>query len=736
MMKNERISVSRREFLIHTGLTGAGFALGLSLPHNKKALAAETTVAGATPEVNAWVVIEPDNTVIIRIARSEMGQGTLTGLAQLVAEELECDWSKVTTEYPTPGQSLARDRAWGSFATGGSRGIRTSQDYIRKGGAVAREMLIQAAANTWDVSADECSAENSVITHNPSRRTTTYGEVATAAAKLEPPFDVILKDPEDWKVAGKPLKRLDTDDKVTGKQVYGADLQLPGMLNAAIRACPIFGGTVASFDAKAVRKRAGVRKVVQVGDDAVAVVADTWWHAKTALDALPIKWNEGPNATLDSASIDKMLTEGLSSADNVFTGNQGGDAKAALKGAAKTVEATYSYPYQAHACMEPMNATARWTKEFCEVWCPTQNGESALQDTAKAAGLPAEQCEVYKLHLGGGFGRRSIHDYITQAVTIAKELPGTPVKLLWSREEDIQHDHFHPVTKCKLVGGLDEKGDLAGLHARISGHSIFAVRAPGMVQRWNGADMITFQGFVEDDMLGGDHSIGYTIPNLLVEHAMRNPPVPPGAWRAVNAHQNAIYMECFIDELAHAAGKDPLEFRQNLMAQHPKNLAVLNAVAEKVGWEKPAPKDIHRGLAVFKSFGSYTAACAEVSVDNSKLKIHRIVAATDPGHAVNPQQIEAQVEGSIVYGLSALLYGEITVENGRIEQGNFDNYPMLLIDEMPKVDVILMPSGDFWGGVGEPTTVIAAPAVLNAIYAATGKRIREVPLKNSDLKIA
>ena len=732
-MKKERINVSRREFLIHTGFTGTGFALGLSLPPNNKAFAAETKAT--TPEINAWVVIEPDDTVIIRIARSEMGQGTLTGLAQLVSEELECDWSKVTTEYPSPGQSLARDRVWGAFATGGSRGIRTSHDYVRKGGAVAREMLIQAAAYAWVVSADDCSADNSVITHNPSGRTTTYGKVATAAAKLEPPLEVMLKDPKDWKIAGKPVARLDTADKVTGKQVYGADLRLPGMLNAAIKACPVFGGTVASFDSKAISKRPGVRKVVQVDDDAVAVVADTWWRAKTALDALPIEWAEGPNAKLDNAAIDKMLTEGLSSANDVFIGNQAGDAKAALKGAAKTVEATYSYPYQAHACMEPMNATARWTKQRCEVWCPTQNGESALQDTAKAAGLPAEQCEVYKLHLGGGFGRRSIHDYITQAVTIAKQLPDTPVKLLWSREEDIQHDHYHPVTKCKLVGGLDESGNLTGLHARISGHSIFAVRAPGMVQRWDGADMITFQGFVEDDMLGGDHSIGYSFPSLLVEHAMRNPPVPPGAWRAVNAHQNAIYLECFIDELAHAAGKDPLEFRQKLMAKHPKNLAVLNAVAEKVGWGKPAPDGVHRGLAVFKSFASYTAACAEVSVDRGKVKIHRIVAATDPGHAVNPQQIEAQVEGSIVYGLSALLYGEITVKNGRVEQGNFDSYPMMLIPEMPKVEVILMPSGGFWGGVGEPTTVIAAPAVLNAIYAATGRRIRTVPLKNSDLKI-
>ena len=734
-MTTERVNISRREFLIHTGLTGAGFALGLSLPLGNKALAADAAATETTPEVNAWVVIEPDDTVIIRIARSEMGQGTLTGLAQLVAEELECDWPRVTTEYVTPGQSLARDRAWGSFQTGGSRGIRTSHDYVRKGGAVAREMLIQAAANGWGVPPGECSAAASVITHHPSARTTTYGKVAALAAKLEPPSEVTLKNPKDWKIAGHPVKRLDTQDKLTGKQVYGADLQLPGMLNAAIKASPVFGGTIASLDASAISDRPGVRKVVQVGDNAVAVVADTWWHAKTALDALPIQWNDGPNARLDSATIDEMLTEGLSNSD-VFIGNQAGDAKAALKGATKTIEAIFSYPYQAHACMEPMNATARWTEERCEVWCPTQNGESALKDTARAAGLPAEQCEVYKLHLGGGFGRRSIHDYITQAVTIAKQLPGTPVKLLWSREEDIQHDHYHPITKCRLIGGLDDNGDLAGLHVRISGHSIFAVRAPQMVQAWHGADMITFQGFLDETKLGGSHSIGYSIPNLRVEHAMRNPPVPPGPWRAVNAHQNAIYLECFIDELAHAAGNDPLEFRRKLMARHPKNLAVLNAVASRVGWGKPAPESVHRGLAVFKSFGSYAAACAEVSVDDGKLKIQRIVAAIDPGHAVNPQQIEAQVEGSFAYGLSALLYGEITVRDGRIEQDNFDSYPILLIDEMPMVDVIIMPSGGFWGGVGEPTTVIAAPAVLNAIYAATGKRIRELPIQNLDLRSA
>jgi len=724
-MATEQLSLTRREFLIGTATAGAGFSLGLYLPF----ASATAATAELPPEVNAWVVIQPDDTVIIRIARSEMGQGTLTGLAQMVAEELECDWSRVTTEYPSPGQNLARDRVWGSFSTGGSQGIRGSHDYVRKGGAVAREMLIEAAAEAWGAAKEECSVAASVITHRPSGRTTTYGKVAAAAAELFPPEQVTLKDPKDWKLIGKPVKRLDTLDKLTGKQVFGTDLKLPGMLNAGIRACPTFGGKLKSFDDSQVKAMPGVRAVLRVGDDAVAVVADTWWQANTALDRLPVTWDTGPNAQLDSASIERMLAQGLT-AEEAFVGNENGDAKAALKGAAKTVEAVYAYPYQNHATMEPMNATARWTPERCEVWCPTQNGEAALQAAAEAAGLPPTQCDVHKIHLGGGFGRRgAFHDFVTQAVAIAKHLPGTPVKLLWTREEDMQHGHYHPITQCRLVGGLDDKGELVGLHVRISGQSILASVNP----KWmtDGVDMFTFQGMLPD----GDHAISYTVPNLLVEHAMRNPPVPPGFWRGVNVNQNAIYLECFMDELAHAAGKDPLEFRRTLMAKQPKALAVLNAVAAKAGWGKPAANGVHRGLAVCKAFASYVAACAEVSVDaKGRLKIHRIVAATDPGHAVNPQQIDAQVEGSFVYGLSALLYGECTIKDGAVEQSNFSDYPSMLIDDMPEVETIIMPSGGFWGGIGEPTIAVAAPAVLNAIFAATGKRVRRFPLKNVDLR--
>jgi isoquinoline 1-oxidoreductase beta subunit len=726
-MTTQRVDISRRRFLIGTATAGAGLSLGLYLP----LAGSEAQAAGTTPEVNAWVVIEPDDTVIIRIARSEMGQGTLTGLAQLVVEELECDWSRVKTEYPTPGQSLARGRVWGSFSTGGSQGIRGSHQYVREGGAAAREMLIEAAADIWGVPVEECRVSAGVITHRPTGRSTTYGKVASAASGLVPPLQVELKDPKDWKIAGKPVKRLDTLDKLSGKQVYGADLQLPGMRNAAIRACPVFGGKLAGFNAAAVSKMPGVRAVVRVEDNAVAVVADTWWQARTALDALPVSWDEGPNAMLNSASIAQSLDEGLD-ADDAAVGNQAGDAKSALGRAAQTVEATYSYPYQNHATMEPMNATARWTEDRCEVWCPTQNGEAALQAAAEAAGLPAGQCEVYKIHLGGGFGRRgAFHDFVRQAVLIAKQMPGVPVKLLWTREEDMQHGHYHPITKARLTGGLDEAGNLVGLHVRISGQSILASVNPGWMQ--NGVDMFVFQGLLPE----GDHAISYTIENLLIDHAMRNPPVPPGFWRGVNVNQNAVYMECFIDELAHAAGKDPLEFRRRLMADHPKNLAVLDAVAERAGWDKPAPAGVHRGLAVCKAFASYVAACAEVSVDTQgRVKIHRIVAATDPGHAVNPQQIEAQVEGSFVFGLSAMLYGECTVKDGRVEQDNFHTYPTLLMSEMPVVEVIVMPSGGFWGGVGEPTIAVAAPAVLNAIYAATGKRIRQLPLKNTDLQPA
>jgi isoquinoline 1-oxidoreductase subunit beta len=721
--------IDRRSFVVSAAAVGGGLALGLDLPFGGPRV---IRAQDGSPEVNAWVVIRPDDTVVIRIARSEMGQGTLTGLAQLVAEELECDWSKVTTEYPTPGQNVARKRIWGDYNSTGSRSIRESQDYVRKGGATAREMLKQAAANEWKVPVSEVSASNSVITHAPSGRTTTYGKVAEAAAKLEPPKEVKLKDPKDWKIAGKGVKRLDTADKLTGKQLYSMDVKLPGMLRAAVKESPVFGGKLKSFDAAKVMGMPGVKKVVQSGDAAIAVVADTWWQAKTALEALPVVWDEGPNAEVSSATIAEMLKAGLD-AEKTFIGNQQGDVKAAIASAAKKVEAVYAYPYQNHAAMEPMNATALYTPDKCEVWTSSQNGEAALAAAAEAAGLPVDKCDVHKFLLGGGFGRRARSEYVSHAVRIAKEMPGTPIKLIKSREDDTANGVYHPITQCKLIGAFDTDNNLTGLHMRISGQSILAAVAPARLAE-GGRDPITFQGLNPG---GTEGVLGYTIPNLLIDHAMVNSPIPPWFWRGVNNNQNAIYLECFMDELAHAAGQDPLEFRRKLMAKHPKHLAVLNAVAEKVGWGQPAPQGIYRGLAQQMGYGSYVAAAAEISVTGgNKIKIHRIVGATDCGYAVNPAQIERQVAGSFVYGLSALFYGECTVKDGRIEQTNFDTYNSMRIAEMPKVESIVMPSGGFWGGVGEPTIFVAAPAVLNAFFAATGKRIRSIPLKNHNISFA
>jgi isoquinoline 1-oxidoreductase beta subunit len=722
--------VNRRSFVVGSATAGAGLALGFRLPFGPDAARAAEVIRAAdgSPEIDAWVVIRPDDTVVIRIARSEMGQGTLTGLAQLVAEELDCDWSKVTTEFPTPGQNVARKRVWRDFSTGGSHGIRDSHEYVRQGGATARIMLVQAAADAWNVPASECSVSTSVITHKSSGRTTTYGKVAEAAAKLDPPKDVPLKDPKDWTIAGKPLKRLDTADKLTGKTVFGIDTRLPGMVYAAINACPVFGGKLQSYDEAKVQDMPGVKRVQKVGDNAIAVVADSWWRAKKALEALPVVWDNGENAKVTSATIAQFLKEGLD-ADQAFVGNQSGDVKSTLAGAAKVVEATYSYPYQNHAPMEPMNATALYTADRCEVWCSTQNGEAALAATAEASGLPVAKCDVYKTFLGGGFGRRGQTDYVRQAVAIAKEMPGTPVKLLWSREEDMTHCFYHPITQCKMTAGFDANKNLIALHMRISGQSILATVFPSRME--NGKDPVTFQGLNPG---GPEGAFGYNIPNILIDHAMRNPSVPAGFWRGVNTNHNAIYVETFIDQLAHEIGEDPLAFRLKYLK--PKNAAVLKAVADKAGYGTPAPQGIYRGLSQIMGFGSYVAACAEVSVTDGQVKIHRIVGGTNSGHAVNPEQIGRQVEGSFVYGLSAMLYGECTVRGGHIEQRNFDTYQVMRIDEMPKVEAIVMPDGEFWGGVGEPTIAVAAPAVLNAIFAATGKRIRNFPLKNNDLSSA
>ena len=728
MVFAESTKISRRKFIVGSAaVAGGGLALGLNVPFGVGTVQAQ----GAATEVNIWVAIKPDDTCVVRIARSEMGQGTLTGIAQLVAEELECDWSKVATEGITPGRNLASKRAWGEMGTGGSRGIRTSQDYVRRGGAAARLMLLQAAAEQWNVPVGELTASDGIIKHAASKRSVRYGEVAAAAAKLTPPDPktIALKDPKDWKIAGKPLNRLDTADKLDGSKVFAIDLKLPGMLNAAIKDCPVFGGKLKSYDESKIAGMPGVQKVVKVKDTAVAVVADTWWHAKKALDALPIVWDEGAAASQSSATIADMLRDGLN-ATATNGDRQNGDALKAIGEAAKKLEAVYATPFLAHATMEVMNCTVKLSADKAEAWVPTQNLEASLAALSEASGVPLNKCEIHRHDLGGGFGRRGgTQDYVHQAVEIAKAFPDVPIKMIWSREEDQAHDFYRPISQCKLSAGLDAAGNLVGLHVRVSGQSINAMLNPkGIV---DGKDTRQLQGYYAAP---GDAQLGYAVPNLLIEYAMRNTHVPVGPWRGVNTNQNGVYMECFMDEMAKAAGKDPLEFRRVLMKDFPKHLAVLNAAAEKGDWGKPLPAGVHRGIAQFMGYGSYSAAVAEVSVSpQGKLKVHRMVLALNCGHAVNPSQIAAQVQGSVAFGLTATLYGEMSVENGRMTNLNFDTYEIMRLAEMPKVETVIVPTYDFWGGVGEPTICVVAPAVLNAIFAATGKPVRSLPLKNVKL---
>ncbi len=732
---------TRRDFLVQSAqsvLAGGGLALSWSVPQAAFAQSAPSAANTATAgtEVNLWVVVKPDETCTLRIARTEMGQGTLTGLAQLVAEELECDWAQVRTEQISPQSNYNAKRAWGEMGTGGSRGIRTSEDYVRRGGAAARMMLMQAAANEWKVPVAELKVAKGLVSHAASGRHATYGNLAPAAAKLTPPDlkAITLKDPRSWSIAGKPLMRLDTGDKLDGSKVYAIDVRMPGLLYAAIQACPVWGGKLVSFDASAVSNRRGLRGVVRVNDRTVAVVADTWWRAKTALAVLPIVWDEGEGANQSSATIAAKLREGLET-PTAFALRNEGDARAAIAGSARQVQATYSTPFLSHACMEPMNTTVRLTmvdgESRAEAWVPTQNAEAAHAALSEESGVPLARCMVHRPDPGGGFGRRGgSQDYVRQAVAIAKQFMGTPIQMIWSREEDQAQDFFRPISMAKMSAGLDANGKLTGLHVRVSGQSINAFIAPQTIK--NGEDRRQLQGYWAEPH---DAQLGYSPPSLLVEYAMRNSHAPVGPWRGVNTNQNGVYMECFINEVAVAAGRDPLAFRQELMGKHPKHLAVLNAAAKAAGWGTPLPPGRHRGIAQFMGYFSYSAAVAEVSVSPAgELKVHRLVLALDCGHAVNPSQIAAQVEGSVAYGLSATLFGEITVEKGRAQELNFHSYPILRMADFPKVETVIVPTYDFWGGVGEPTICVVAPSVMNAIHAATGKPVRDLPLKNLQLR--
>jgi isoquinoline 1-oxidoreductase subunit beta len=713
--------ITRRSFVASVAALGGGLALGFHLP----TLSGAAEAAEGPAEINVWVVVQPDDTVVIRVARSEMGQGITTALPMLVAEELECDWSKVRAEFPTADENLRRKRAWGDMSTGGSRSVRSSQDFLRKAGAAAREMLVAAAAQRWNVAAAECVTAKSVITHKPSGRTLRFGEVAEAASKLPPPAEPRLKDPKDWTLVGTPQKRLDTIDKVTGKPIFGIDVRVPNMLYAAIVQCPVFAGTPKSYDEAKIQSLKGVRRVVPL-PNAVAVVADSWWQAKQAVEALPVVWDEGQNAKVASADIAALLRDGLAASEAAVV-RKDGDFDAALSRAAKRVEAEYAAPYLAHATMEPMNCTAHVTPDKVEVWAPTQSGEGALAAAAAAAEVAPEKVVVHTTMLGGGFGRRgAVQDYVHQAVLIAKAV-GQPVKLLWTREEDIRHDFYRPAAMVRFIAGLDGSGMPIAWRVRLASPSIFASLLPQRLV--NGVDQFAANGFTDE--------MAYDVPNYRVEYAMRTTHVPVGFWRSVNHSQNGFFRECFIDEMAHAAGQDPYQYRRKLLNKNPVRLAVLDAAAQKAGWDKPAPRGLSRGIALVEAYGTLCAQVVEASVDGKgQVRAHRVVAAVDTGHVVNPAILVSQVEGGIVYGLTASLYGAITIDNGRVRQGNFDDYEMVRLAGMPAVETVLVPSGGFWGGGGEPAVPPVAPALCNAIFAATGKRVRALPLKDQDLKQA
>jgi isoquinoline 1-oxidoreductase beta subunit len=650
----------------------------------------------------------------------------------LVAEELECDWKRVKIEYASANANVKRKRAWGDMASVGSRTIRNSQEYLRKAGATAREMLVAAAAKQWNVPASECTAQSSFITHGPSKRRVSFGKVAEAAAKLDAPKEVKLKDPKEWKLIGKPIKRVDIPDTVMGRQRYGIDTQLDGMLYAAIAQCPVFGGKVKSMDSSKVEGRRGIVKVLNL-ETFVAVVADNWWRAKEALRDVHVDWDVGANGNASTATLMEFYRGGLDAKEDIAVARKDGDFDAAFAAAGKKLEAEYFTPYLAHSCMEPMGCTAVVKDGKVDVWTSTQNAEASLATAAAVAGVPLENVEVHRTQLGGGFGRRGGgQDFVRQGVAIAKAMAGKPVKMLWSREEDTQHDLYRPASLVRMKAGLDASGNPVAWYSRVASTSIISTLLHLPLK----PPLAPAEG-VDPQAVASIFDLPHAIPNVRVEYAQRNAFVPVGFWRTVGHSQNPFVRESFMDELAVAAGKDPFEYRRALLAKSPKDLGILEATAKAAGWGSPLPAGTFRGIAQTEAYGSYTSVVAELSVDkNSEVKIHRLVLGIDPGYAVNPDNIQAQMQGSAVFMLTAMFWGEITIKEGRVEQSNFHDYRMMKLREMPKVEVVLAPSGGFWGGVGEPGQASIAPAVCNAIFAATGKRVRSLPLKNHGFTLA
>jgi isoquinoline 1-oxidoreductase subunit beta len=711
-------AVSRRTLL--TGGLAGGFLLAFHLPVrafpvNEPVQPPDDTAGKFAP--NALIRIDGSGTTTLVMPQVEMGQGVYTSISMILAEELDADFSRVALEHAPPSDKLYGNPMFGIQATGNSNSIRAWWPQLRTAGANARAMLVQAAAQQWQVDPASCTTANSEVLHKDSGRKLSYGELALAASSEVPPKNVPLKDPKDFVLIGKPLKRLDTPAKVNGKAVYGIDAMLPNMKFATLKACPVFGGKVAKVDDSAARKIPGVHKVV-VSDDFVAVVGDHMWAAKKGLDALVIDWDEGPNAHISSDDIWRDL-RAASEKDGAVAKTAGDIAKGLATG--DRLDAAYELPFLAHATMEPINATVRLTPDLCEIWTGTQVMTRVQSEAAKAAGLPVEKVIVNNHLLGGGFGRKLEADMAVAAVRIAKEVDGGPVKVVWTREEDMQHDVYRPVYRDTIAATLAD-GKIVGWKYRVSGSSIMA--------RWFPAG---FQKGVDIDGVDSAIDMPYDIPNFHVEFVRAEPPgVPTGFWRGVGPNNNVFAIESFMDELAKKAGKDPVDFRRGMLAKNPRLLAALNLAAEKSGWGERLPDRVGRGVSVQPSFASFIATVVEAEVDEQgEVKLRRVTCAVDTGIAVNPDTVRAQLEGGLIFGLTAALYGEITIDKGRVQQSNFNNYRMLRIDQAPKIEVHVINSGEAPGGIGETGVAAGPPALRNAIYAATGVALRRLPIDRS-----
>jgi isoquinoline 1-oxidoreductase beta subunit len=699
---------SRRDFLKTSAALGGGLVLGVVLPDPflEPAAAQATTFAP-----NAWVKIGADNSITILSARSEMGQGVYTAMPMLVAEELEVDLGKIKVEI-APAAAPYINTMLGGQITGGSTSVAEGYDKLRLAGAQARTMLVAAAAQKWSVDASACRAQDGVVL-GPAGQKAAYGEVAEAASRLPVPTEVKLKEPKDCRYVGKSINRLDTPPKVNGTAEFGLDVKLPGMLYASLAQCPVIGGKPVSFDATKAKAMPGVKHVVQI-TDGVAVVADSWWRAKTARDALAITWDEGPGKALNSAGVSAGLRAAAARPGAVF--KKQGDVEAGLAGAAKKLEAEYELPFLAHAAMEPMNFTADVRKDSCLVYGPTQFQQMAAGVAAQASGLTPEQVTVRTTFLGGGFGRRIDVDFIAQAVEISKAV-GAPVKLLWTRQDDVTHDFYRPTSYHRLSGGLDAQGRPVAIKFHMTSPSVTARLFPSVVN--NGIDPFMTEAA----------AVPYDIPHQLADVVIHDTGLRVGYWRSVSHALNAFAYESFMDELAAAAGKDPYAFRLALLDKQPRLKRVLQMAAESSGWGTPLPAGRFRGIGLMEGYGTSMAQVAEVSVVGKTVRVHKVVVAADLGKMVNPNIVRQQLESSIIFGLGAVLYGEITLKDGRVQQSNFHDYQVVRMPDSPTIEMHLVEGNEKPAGIGEPGTALVGPAVANAVFAATGQRLRKLPLR-------